>query len=64
MGNDPRRNADGYYDPTAYRALRNIEAEKRFRKLLRAIFDLCQLSGFVVEGRIMLRDEVTGRLFK
>lgn len=64
MGNDPRRNADGYYDPTAYRALRNIDAEKRFHKLLRAIFNLCQLSGFVVEGRIMLRDEVTGRLFK
>lgn len=64
MGGDPRRNADGYYDPTAYRALKNIESEKRFRKLLRAIFDLCELSGFQVEGRIVLRDETTGRLWK
>ena len=64
MGNDPRRNADGYFDPTAYRALKNIDSEKRFHKLLRAIFDLCELSGFEVEGRIVLRDGLTGRLFK
>ena len=64
MRGDPRRNADGYYDPTAYRALKNIESEKRFQKLLRTIFDLCELSGFEVEGRIVLRDGVTGRLYK
>lgn len=64
MGNDPRRNADGYYDPTAYRALKNIDSERRFRKLLHLICDLCELSGFEIEGRIALRDMNTGRLYK
>ena len=33
--NDCRKNAEGYSDPTAYEALRNIEQEEeRFHKLL------------------------------
>lgn len=33
--NDYRKNAEGYSDPTAYEALRNIEQEEdRFHKLL------------------------------
>ena len=33
---NPRRNAEGYSDPTAYEALKNIEREEdeRFHKLL------------------------------
>ena len=50
-----RKNAEGYSDPTAYQALKNIEAEEeRFRKLLYAIFDICELADFAIEGRIVL----------
>lgn len=42
--NDCRKNTEGYSDPTAYEALRNIEQEEdRFHKLLETIFTLCEL---------------------
>ena len=45
--NDCRRNAEGYSDPTAYEALKNMEQEdERFHKLLDTIFALCELSDF------------------
>lgn len=57
-----RKNAEGYSDPTAYQALKNIEAEEeRFRKLLYAIFDICELADFAIEGRIVLIDKRYGR---
>ena len=50
--NDYRKNAEGYSDPTACEALRNIEREEeRFHKLLDTIFTLCELSDFHVEDR-------------
>ena len=68
---DLKRNGEGYYDPTAYEALRNIERsvasekeEARFHKLLHTIFYLCELAGFRIEGRLILRDEKTGRIWK
>ena len=68
---DPRRNSEGYLDPTAYEALRNIERsipseeeDLRFHKLLHTIFYLCELAGFQIEGRIVLRDKHTGRVWK
>ena len=52
MANTDRKNAEGYSDPTAYQALKNIEAEEeRFHKLLYAIFDICELANFEIEGR-------------
>lgn len=48
--NDCRKNAEGYSDPTAYEALKNIEQEEdRFHKLLETIFTLCELSDFHIE---------------
>lgn len=37
---NPRRNAEGYSDPTAYEALKNIEREEdeRFHRLLHTLF--------------------------
>lgn len=50
--NDCRRNAEGYSDPTAYEALKNMEQEdERFHKLLDTIFALCELSDFHIEDR-------------
>lgn len=60
-----RRNAEGYSDPTAYLALKHIEEEeKRFHKLLHAIFDICELADFEIEGRIVLVDKRTGKVWR
>ena len=63
---DPRNNAHGYSDPTAYEALLNIEKEEteRFNKLLNTIFYLCELAGFRVENRIVLVDKRNGRIWR
>ncbi len=61
---DPRYNGEGYLDLTAYEALRNIEDDARFQKLLHTIFYLCELAGFQIEGRIVLRDKRTGKVWK
>lgn len=60
-----KRNSEGYSDPTAYQAMKNIEAEEeRFHKLLYAIFDICELANFEIEGRIVLVDKRTGRVWR
>ena len=62
---DLRRNASGYPDPTAYQAIKNIDREdENFHKLLHTIFNICELSGFRIEGRIVLVDEVTGKVWR
>lgn len=67
---DPRRNASGYMDMTAYQAIRNIEhqeaadAEARYKKLLSTIFYICDLAGFHIEGRITIKDKKTGKVWR
>lgn len=61
---DLRKNAEGYPDPTAYEAIKNIEEEERFNKLLHTIFNICELSGFRIEGRIVLINKVTGKVYR
>lgn len=62
---DWRKNAEGYSDPTAYEALRNIEREdERFYKLLDTIFNLCELSDFHIEERIVIKDKRTGKVWR
>ncbi|MDE6019773.1 MAG: hypothetical protein K2H01_02070 [Ruminococcus sp.] len=63
--NNPRRNSEGYSDPTTFEALRNIDKEdERFHKLLHTIFYLCELAGFEVENRIVLIDKKTKRVWR
>lgn len=60
-----RRNASGYPDPTAYKAIKKVEAdEERFRKLLDTIFAICELSGFHIEERIVIKDKRTGKIWR
>lgn len=60
-----RRNSEGYSDPTAYAALKHIEEEEeRFHKLLYAIFDICELADFEIEGQIILIDKRTGKVWR
>ncbi len=62
---NPRRNAEGYPDPTAYAALKNLEQEdERFHRLLHTIFSICELSDFEIEGRIVLVDKRNGRVWR
>lgn len=65
---DPRRNASGYMDLTAFEAIRNVEreaeAEERFKKLLNTIFYICELAGFHIEGRLVIRDKKTGKIWR
>ena len=65
MANTDRKNAEGYSELTAYQELKNIEAEEeRFHKLLYAISDICELANFEIEGRIVLVDKRTGRVWR
>lgn len=58
-------NKSGCPDPVAFEVMRREEAEtRRFNKLLRTIFSLCEIAGFRVEGRIELRDLRTNKLWK
>lgn len=68
---DISRNGSGYYDPTAYQAIKNIlkdepsfEESDRFHELLDTIFYITELAGFHIEGRIIIKDKKTGRVWK
>jgi hypothetical protein len=62
---DLRKNGEGYSDPTAYEALRKIDEEDaRFHRLLHTLFYLCELAGFEIQGRIILTDLTTGRVWR
>lgn len=60
-----KKNAEGYDDPTAYEAIKNVDSEQeRFNKLLHTIYNLCELSDFYVENRIIIRDKRTGKVYR
>ena len=64
-----RKNAEGYDDPTVYDAIKNIEQEQdkddaRFYQLLNILFSLCELADFHIEGRIVLKDKRTGKIWR
>lgn len=67
--NELRRNGEYYPDPTAYHAIqkadRVIDPEREHHyKLIGAILRICELAGFSVEERIVLRDKRTGRIWR
>ena len=56
---DNRKNAEGYNDPTAYNAIKNVEQEQdkddvRFHQLLNTLFSLCELADFHIEGAYIM----------
>ena len=70
---DPRRNSLGYPDFTAFHAINRVstdpprvidENEQRFQKVLHTIFNVCDLAGFRIEGRIVLVDKKTNRVWR
>ena len=70
--NDIKKNGSGYYDPTAYNAIKNVankersfdKSDEEFYKLLNSIFDICELAGFHIENRIVLREKETGKIWR
>ena len=64
---NPRRNASYCMDLTAHEAIKRIEAEEeaaRFKKLLNAIFIICELSDFHLQERIVVCDKRTGKIWR
>lgn len=65
---DPRYNASGCLDLTAFNAMKNIENEdretERLNRLLATIFYICDLAGYHVEGRIVFKDKKTGKIWR
>lgn len=65
IDNNLRKNASGYSDPTAYKAITSADTDdERFHKLLNTIFTICELSGFHLEERIVLKDTQTGKVWR
>lgn len=67
--NDPRRNSEGYYDPTAYEALRGVmaeenAAERKVNFLIKVLKYIISESGFELVNRIELKDTKTGRVYR
>lgn len=66
---DIGKNGSGYADPTARDAIRkvdraSIEESDRFHNLLDALFYIIDTAGFEVEGRIVLKDLLTGKVWR
>lgn len=69
MSKEDRKNAEGYNDPTAYEAIKNTEQNQdkddaRFHQLLNLLFQLCEIADFHIEGRIVLKDKKTGKIWR
>lgn len=69
MNRNPKKNKEGYDDPTAYHGTkplvdRDNQIEKAHRQLINSVLTLAGLARFQVESRIVLRHRETGRIFK
>ena len=69
MNTDPRRNSEGYSDPTAYEGLKKIIQEenaldKEATDLIKVLRYIISLSNFELINRIEIKDIRTGREFK
>ncbi len=66
--NKEKLNASGCKDLTAYEAIKNVtreeKDEERLKKVLTVIFATCELAGFHVEERIVLKDNKTGKIWR
>ena len=65
---DLKCNGEGYLDPTAYKAIKNTikatDERNRLRDALDDIYCIARANGFEIEGRIVLTDISTGKVYK
>ena len=60
-----KRNGSGCKDPTAEKALKNvIEEEKHVSKVIKTLQAVAHLAGFEIEGRIILIDKESGKIWR
>lgn len=60
-----KKNQEGYPDPTPYEAIKNADAEvARISWLMKTLHSVCNLVGFQIEGRVVLKDLRTGRVWR
>lgn len=69
MNKNPKRNSEGYPDPTAYEGLRPIieeenALERRVNQLIKTLKYITGLAGFELISRIEIKDKETGRIFR
>lgn len=68
VDHDLKKNGEGYNDPTAYKAIKNVDeatsSRTRFLSLLDVIFKVCELAGFHLEERIVVKDKRTGKIWR
>lgn len=66
-------NGSGYIDPTAFEAIVNVDKELaaknkarvyKFHRLLDMIRDMCEMCDFELAEHVILRDKVTGKVWK
>ena len=59
------KNGSGYIDPTAYSAIKQVtEEEKKVSKVIKTLQAVARLTGYEIENRIVLRDKVSGRIWR
>lgn len=58
------QNKEGYADPTAYQAIKNVEREKRIRELVTVLKWISNVAGFEIVERIHFRDKKNGKIYK
>lgn len=75
-GDNLAKNASGYADPTACKAIRKVDRDRaaeeaewwnsknRLDDLLDCLKYIIEASDFELEGRIILKDKKTGRVWK
>lgn len=69
MFDNPRKNSEGYSDPTAYEGLKPVIAEenslcKDVSALINVLKYIIDKSGFELVNRIEVKDKKTGRVFR
>lgn len=66
---NPKRNAEGYPDPTAYLGTKEVireenETDKRAYDLIKVLKFIIRSCGFELMERIQIRDTKTGREYR
>lgn len=73
MDKELLENGSGYIDPTAFEAIQKVDKELearnkariyKFHRLIELIRKLCELSDFELEEHIILKDKVTGKVWR
>ena len=62
---DLKKNGEGYPDPTAYEAIKNIEKEMaKLNWLVKTLHSVSELAGYQIEGRVVLKNIETGKIWR